>query len=87
MQRQFADGRSADDVPSTPQALERAFRESKYWGRMDQDRAEYVEKVRNDESIQQDFRLAVKEQKGRFVRSKSPYSASFFTQVKACKSC
>ena len=50
-QRQFAEGRSEADVPSTPQSLERAFHESKYWGKMAQERDEYTELVAKDASI------------------------------------
>lgn len=50
-QRQFAEGRSEADVPSTPQALERAFHESKHWGMMAQERDDYTELVAKDTSI------------------------------------
>jgi ATP-binding cassette subfamily G (WHITE) protein 2 (SNQ2) len=84
-ERQYADGRSEEDVPSTSEALERAFRDSQYWKRLVQERDNYRDQVSRDASVQEEFRLAVKESKGRYVRSTSVYQASFFTQIKACE--
>jgi ATP-binding cassette subfamily G (WHITE) protein 2 (SNQ2) len=83
-ERQYADGRSANDVPSTPEHLEQAFRESKYWKIMEQARAALHEE-HQDPAVRDGFVAAVKDTKGRFVSRKSPYTASFFTQVRACE--
>jgi ATP-binding cassette subfamily G (WHITE) protein 2 (SNQ2) len=82
-ERQYAEGRSESDVPSTPEALEAAFRESKHWKTITQERAEYIEEIKRDTTARDNFVAAVQQSKGRYVSQKSPYTASFFTQVSA----
>jgi ATP-binding cassette subfamily G (WHITE) protein 2 (SNQ2) len=81
-QRQYAEGRSEDDVPSTPEALEAAFRQSKHWSLMQKARSAYVDELSRSSERDTLF-AAVADAKGRFVGKKSPYSSSFFSQVKA----
>lgn len=82
-ERQFASGRSAADVPSTPKALELAFRQSKYA----QDNAVALEKYKlamaTDKADQEAFRAAVTADKKKGVSKKSPYTLGFTGQVRA----
>ena len=82
-ERQFAPGRSVADVPSTPHALEHAFRASHHHGDMmtslQQYKANQVEEKRDQDA----FRAAVLDDKKKGVSKKSPYTLGFFGQVKA----
>jgi len=82
-ERQFAPGRTANDVPSTPSALENAFRLSKYAHELDEDRQRYKKLQETDRSDQEAFRAAVAADKKRGVSKKSPYTLGFTGQVRA----
>lgn len=80
-ERQFADGKDANSVPSTPEAMEKAYRESDIYKREIQEKEAY-QKLHNETSEARDeFRQAVQEQKHRGVAKKSPYTVPFFSQV------
>lgn len=82
-ERQFSPGRSARDVPSTPQALEAAFlSSSQHTDIMDQ-LDKYKLYMETDVRDQEAFREAVAADKKKGVSQKSPYTVSFFGQVKA----
>ncbi|KAJ3718556.1 ABC-2 type transporter-domain-containing protein [Lentinula raphanica] len=82
-ERQFAPGRSAVDVPSTPAALENAYLTSKYA----QDNAAELEKYKllmaTDKADQEAFRASVAADKKKGVSKKSPYTLGFTGQVRA----
>ncbi|KAF5375215.1 hypothetical protein D9758_000491 [Tetrapyrgos nigripes] len=82
-ERQFAPGRSADDVPSTPTALENAFRLSSYWQQLNEERQKYKQLQATDKADQEAFRAAVAADKKRGVSKKSPYTLGFSGQVRA----
>lgn len=82
-ERQFAPGRSASDVPSTPQALEHAFRASSYYGDMITSLERYKVHQAGEKRDQDAFRAAVLDDKKKGVSKKSPYTLGFWGQVKA----
>jgi len=82
-ERQFAEGRSAADVPSTPEALEQAFVESSFGRDLEQSRLEFKAHQETDKADQEAFRAAVAADKKKGVSKKSPYTLGFFGQVKA----
>lgn len=82
-ERQFAPGRSPVDVPSTPESLEHAFRASPYYGNMVDVLKEYKEYQAEEKRDQEAFRAAVLDDKKKGVSKKSPYTLSFYGQVKA----
>ena len=82
-ERQFADGRSEADVPSTPEALEEAFQRSRFAGDMREELGKYKMKMEVDRSDQEAFRTAVLADKKRGVSKKSPYTLGFTGQVRA----
>jgi ATP-binding cassette subfamily G (WHITE) protein 2 (SNQ2) len=82
-ERQFAEGKDFASVPSTPEAMEAAYRASDIYKRMEVERQEYQERMKADQAVQNDFRQAVVDQKHKGVSKKSPYTVSFFTQVVA----
>lgn len=82
-ERQFAEGRTTFNVPSTPHDLEAAFRESKH-GRSLQDKLQSYKAAQDSDRIDQEaFRAAVAADKKRGVSKKSPYTLGFTGQVMA----
>lgn len=79
----LADGRTESDVPSTPDTLATAFKQSLIYTRMIAERDAYLANAHEDEQRVQDFREAVATDKRRGSRQKSPYTASFLSQVRA----
>jgi ATP-binding cassette subfamily G (WHITE) protein 2 (SNQ2) len=80
-ERQFADGKDVDSVPSTPERMEEAYRQSDIYRRMMVEKDEYKKHMAEDERHREEFRQAVHEQKQKGVRTKSPYTAPFISQV------
>lgn len=82
-ERQYQDGRDATNVPSTPEALEAAFKASEIHARMVAEREAFKNEIAAEQSRRADFEQAVQTDKHRAVGKKSPYTVSFFTQVQA----
>ncbi|KAI0830812.1 ABC-2 type transporter-domain-containing protein [Trametes gibbosa] len=82
-ERQFAPGHSERDVPSTPEALEQAFMQSRFGAEMRESLGKYKQKMELDKSDQETFRQAVVAEKKRGVSKKSPYTLGFTGQVRA----
>lgn len=82
-ERQFAEDRSQNDVPSTPSALESAFRLSKFASDADIDREKFKLSMEQDKEDQLAFRAAVLADKKKGVSKKSPYTLGLTGQVKA----
>ncbi|OSX66986.1 hypothetical protein POSPLADRAFT_1072131 [Postia placenta MAD-698-R-SB12] len=82
-ERQFADGRSEADVPTTPEELEAAFQGSELARETSRDLSEYKVLMEHDKADQDAFRAAVAADKKRGVSKKSPYTQGFMNQVRA----
>ncbi|KWU42587.1 hypothetical protein RHOSPDRAFT_20945 [Rhodotorula sp. JG-1b] len=82
-ERKLAEGRSVENVPATPEALEAAFKRSEVYSRMIAERETFKAATERDQSAVQEFRDAVAEDKRRGVSKKSPYTASYWSQVGA----
>ncbi|CCM03667.1 uncharacterized protein FIBRA_05811 [Fibroporia radiculosa] len=82
-ERQFADGRSEEDVPSSPEELEQAFLQSDFAGEMRKLLGDYKVLMDQDKTDQEEFRAAVEADKKRGVSKKSPYTQGFINQVRA----
>ncbi|EIW69828.1 hypothetical protein TREMEDRAFT_43505 [Tremella mesenterica DSM 1558] len=80
-ERQFADGKDADSVPSTPEAMAEAYRQSEICRRMVAEKEEYKSIMQSDQTAALEFKEAVKDQKHPGVSKKSPYTVSFIKQV------
>lgn len=80
-EREFKDGRSADDVPSTPQALVEAFGKSVFSETLDQEMKSYREQIQKEKKIYDDFEIANKEAKRKFTSESSVYSIPFHLQT------
>ncbi|KAF2269439.1 hypothetical protein CC78DRAFT_487060 [Lojkania enalia] len=79
-EREYKPSRSEKDVPSTPDALAAAFNKSEIAARMDQEMAEYRQRMSEEKQIYDDFETAVKESK-RHASKKSVYSIPFYLQL------
>lgn len=80
-EREFKDGRSADDVPSTPQALVEAFDKSVFSETLDREMKSYRDQIQKEKKIYDDFELANKEAKRKFTSESSVYSIPFHLQT------
>ncbi|KAJ3545283.1 hypothetical protein NMY22_g2500 [Coprinellus aureogranulatus] len=80
-ERQFAPGRSSNDVPSIPEALEQTFRKSRFGQANDADVRDYKLYMEMEKGDQEAFRAAVAADKKRGVSKKSPYTLGFTGQV------
>lgn len=80
-EREFKDGRSAEDVPSTPQALVDAFEQSAYSQRLDEEMKTYRAQVQQEKQIYDDFEIANQEAKRKFTPKSSVYSIPFHLQI------
>ena len=80
-ERQFAPGRSAADVPSTPEALGEVFRSSKFGIANADEIKKYKLKMETEKHDQEAFREAVAADKKKGVSRRSPYTLGFSGQV------
>ena len=82
-ERQFVPGKSALNVPSTPEALEAAFRGSSHYESLVNDLTAYKREQEEEKKDQEAFRAAVIADKRNGAAKKSPYTVGFAGQVKA----
>ncbi|EPQ60137.1 hypothetical protein GLOTRDRAFT_67504 [Gloeophyllum trabeum ATCC 11539] len=82
-ERLYAPGRSAADVPSTPEALEAAFLASEYGRDLRATLEDYKIYMEKEKRHQEEFRAAVAADKKKGVSKKSPYTVGFRGQVMA----
>lgn len=80
-ERQYQEGRSEKDVPSTPEEMSKAYRESEIYRRMVAEKDAYKQEQAANEKDREEFRQAVLDQKHRGVSKKSPYTISFLAQA------
>jgi ATP-binding cassette subfamily G (WHITE) protein 2 (SNQ2) len=80
-ERKFAEGRTTNDVPAGAVALEAAYKQSETYARMMAERDEFKAHIEQDTAALNEFRQAVAEEKRRGAGKKSPYTASFASQV------
>jgi ATP-binding cassette, subfamily G (WHITE), member 2, SNQ2 len=78
---EFADGRDAASVPSTPEALEAAFRASSLYAELVKERAQYLAQIRDDVTPTKEFEAAVADERQKGVSKNSPYTVTFGDQV------
>jgi ABC-type multidrug transport system ATPase subunit/ABC-type multidrug transport system permease subunit len=80
-EREFKDGRTADDVPSTPQALAEAFEKSAYSKQLDEEMQAYRAQVEQQKQTYDDFEIANQEAKRKFTPRSSVYSIPIHIQI------
>ncbi|KIJ66534.1 hypothetical protein HYDPIDRAFT_86385 [Hydnomerulius pinastri MD-312] len=82
-ERQFADGRSELDSPSSPEGLENAFYTSPTYDSVQGSLEKFKLLMETEKADQEAFRAAVLADKKKGVSKKSPYTLGFTGQVKA----
>ncbi|KAF8131532.1 pleiotropic drug resistance ABC transporter [Boletus edulis] len=82
-ERQYADGRSERDTPSSPEDLENTFYGSPTYAKLQESLGEFKLNIETEKADQEAFRAAVLADKKRGVSRKSPYTLGFIGQVKA----
>lgn len=82
-ERQFADGRDAENTPSTPEKLEEAYRASPIYAKMVAERDAYAADQAAQEKQRNELARAIAEDRRRGVPKNSVYTVSFPTQVLA----
>lgn len=82
-EREFQDGRNAETVPSTPQALVDAFHNSPHSKSLDEDMQAYRADVQQEKRIYDDFEIANKEAKRKYTPKSSVYSIPLHLQILA----
>ncbi|KXX73602.1 ABC transporter G family member 11 [Madurella mycetomatis] len=80
-EREYQEGRSAENAPYSPATLEAAFRESKFARDLEDEMARYKKTLVEETDKHDDFRIAVSEQKRRGASKRSEYSVGFHQQV------
>lgn len=80
-EREFQDGRSADNVPSTPEALANAFNESIYSKQLEEEMKAYRAQVQHRKQVFDDFELANQEAKRKLTPKSSVYSIPLHIQI------
>ncbi|KAI5285157.1 hypothetical protein KEM54_000777, partial [Ascosphaera aggregata] len=80
-EREFRPGRTADDVPSTPDALAEAFEQSDLASKLTQEMQTYMEEVKQDAKLHEDFEFTTAAAKRRFASKKSVFQIPFYLQI------
>ncbi|KAH8903496.1 hypothetical protein BR93DRAFT_189438 [Coniochaeta sp. PMI_546] len=80
-ERQYAEGRSPENAPHSPETLEAAFRESQFARDLAREMLEYKNNLAAEAQMHEDFQVAVKEQKRGGAGKRSVYTVGFHQQV------
>jgi ATP-binding cassette subfamily G (WHITE) protein 2 (SNQ2) len=80
-EREYAEGRSADDVPSSPETLTKAFNESKYSTLLSEEMAAYQQDMQKQKQAFEDFEVAVLESKQKRTPKSSVYTIPYYAQI------
>lgn len=80
-EREFKDGRSAADVPSTPEALVSAFEDSHYNKALTSEMSDYRAKLESEKEKYDDFQIAHQEAKRKHTPKSSVYSIPYYMQI------
>jgi ATP-binding cassette subfamily G (WHITE) protein 2 (SNQ2) len=79
-EREYADGRSAQDAPHSPETLAEAFDNSKFSILLNEQMIQYRKAIAEDKQRHDDFQTAVHDSKRRGA-SKSVYSIPYYLQI------
>ncbi|KAI8460557.1 ABC-2 type transporter-domain-containing protein [Phakopsora pachyrhizi] len=82
-ERQFQDGIDLSQVPKSPEDMERDYKKSEIFKRMEDERLDYTKFMNQGLRFQQDFMEAVRKEQNKGVSKKSSYTVTVFDQMKA----
>lgn len=80
-EREYAEGRSADNAPSSPESLAKAFNESKIATGLNEEMAEYRKSIAEDVQRHEDFKVAVSEGKRKGTSKNSVFTIPYYMQI------
>ena len=80
-EREYQEGRSGENAPSTPDSFVAAFNESSYAANLKHKMAAYREEVQAQKEMYDEFEAANRESKQKYTSKKSVYSIPYHTQV------
>lgn len=80
-EREYKDGRSEADVPSTPEALVSAFDDSHYNKTLTSEMSDYRANLEREKEKYDDFELAHQEAKRKHTPKSSVYSIPYYMQI------
>lgn len=80
-EREYAVGRDSSAVPSSPEALEEAFRHSSVFESLNREMEQYREEINREAELHDSFRIAVKEDKRTGASKKSVYTIPYYHQI------
>ncbi|KAF2437185.1 ATP-binding cassette transporter ABC2 [Tothia fuscella] len=81
-EREYKDGRSAENAPHSPDTLAEAFTKSNHSTRMEEEMSAYRTQIDAEKQVYDDFQMAIKDSK-RHTSHKNVYSIPFYLQVAA----
>ncbi|KMU74725.1 SNQ2 protein [Coccidioides immitis RMSCC 3703] len=80
-EREYKEGRNAENTPSTPDALVQAFEKSRFNEALEQEMDTYRAQLDQEKHVYDDFEMAHLEAKRKFTSKSSVYSIPFYLQV------
>ncbi|TAQ83852.1 hypothetical protein B7494_g7826 [Chlorociboria aeruginascens] len=80
-ERDYAEGRSSENAPHSPETLAKAFLESKFSAQLSSDMEAYRKSVTEDKQRYDDFQTAVIDSKRKGASKKSVYSIPYYLQI------
>lgn len=80
-EREYQDGRSADNAPHNAETLCKAFAESETAKKLEQEIGEYKQALESEKAIHEEFELANREAKRKHTPNHSVYSIPYYLQI------
>lgn len=80
-EREYAEGRSAENAPHSPETLVDAFLQSEHAKALEAEIAAYKAIVETEKQTHEDFQIAVRDSKRKGSRQKSVYAIPFYAQI------
>ncbi|EEP78977.1 BMR1 protein [Uncinocarpus reesii 1704] len=80
-EREYKEGRNAENAPSTPEALVQAFEQSQLNKDLESEITTYRAQLEQEKNVYEDFEIAHREAKRKFTSKSSVYSIPFYLQV------
>jgi ATP-binding cassette subfamily G (WHITE) protein 2 (SNQ2) len=80
-EREYAEGRDANNAPSSPEDLEEAFHKSEIFASLSREMQDYRAELHHDEQVHEDFITAARDEKRRGTPKSSVYTIPFYLQI------
>ncbi|KAH8599017.1 ABC-2 type transporter-domain-containing protein [Bisporella sp. PMI_857] len=80
-ERDYAEGRSPDNAPHSPETLAQAFLNSRLSNLLDEETAAYRKTLSENRQVQENFQIAVADSKRKGASKKSVYRIPYYLQI------